>query len=102
MRLSWCAWRRAITRPRPRARRWGAGGGGRGQPESQDDAASMKMTPEEHARMQAGGAQGATDTSGQALRQPVHLTEAQERAPGVVYTTARRETLTKETRPAGP
>jgi RND family efflux transporter MFP subunit len=75
--------------------------GGGGEQASEADAASMEMTPEEHARMQAGGGQGATDTSGQALRQPVHLTEAQERALGVVYTTVRRETLTKEIRTVG-
>ncbi|HET7038575.1 MAG TPA: efflux RND transporter periplasmic adaptor subunit, partial [Gemmatimonadales bacterium] len=69
------------------------GGGGEG--------AAGEMTAEEHARMQAGGGQGATDTSGQVLRQPVHLTEAQERALGVVYTTVRRETLTKEIRTVG-
>jgi RND family efflux transporter MFP subunit len=72
----------------------GDGGGG-------GEAAAGEMTAEEHARMQAGGGQGATDTSGQALRQPVHLTEAQERALGVVYTTVRRETLTKEIRTVG-
>jgi Cu(I)/Ag(I) efflux system membrane fusion protein len=71
-----------------------------GGPESEGDAASMDMTPEEHARMEAGG-QGSVDTSGQVLRQPVHLTEAQERALGVVYTTVRRETLTKEIRTVG-
>ena len=92
--------------------RWGTAGtailllaatacGGGGEQASEADAASMEMTPEEHARMQAGGGQGATDTSGQALRQPVHLTEAQERALGVVYTTVRRETLTKEIRTVG-
>ena len=74
--------------------------GGGGRQESEADAASMEMTPEEHARMQAGG-QGGVDTSGQVLRQPVHLTAAQERALGVVYTTVRRETLTKEIRTVG-
>jgi RND family efflux transporter MFP subunit len=74
---------------------------GGGEPAaSPDDMASMDMTPEEHARMQAGG-QGAVDTTGQAIRQPVHLTEAQERALGVVYTIVRRETLTKEVRTVG-
>ena len=71
------------------------GGGG-----AKDEGAAGEMTAEEHARMQAGG-QGATDTTGQAIRQPVHLTEAQERALGVVYTTVRRETLTKQVRTVG-
>ncbi len=68
---------------------------------AQEDAAAMGMTAEEHARMQAGGGQGAVDTAGQALRQPVHLTAAQERALGVMYTTVRRATLTKEVRTVG-
>lgn len=51
--------------------------------------------------MQAGGGQGNVDSAGQALRQPVHLTAAQERALGVVYTTVRRQTLTKEVRTVG-
>jgi RND family efflux transporter MFP subunit len=59
------------------------------------------MTAEEHARMQAGGAQGAMDSTGQAMRQAVHLTSAQERALGVVYTTVRRDTLTKTVRTVG-
>jgi RND family efflux transporter MFP subunit len=74
----------------------GGGAGGAG-----DEGATGEMTPEEHARMQAGGAQGTTDTSGQVLRQPVYLTDAQERALGVVYITVRRETLTKEIRTVG-
>ena len=59
------------------------------------------MTAEEHAKMQAGGTQGAMDSTGQAMRQAVHLTSAQERALGVVYTTVRRDTLTKEVRTVG-
>ena len=53
------------------------------------------MTAEEHARMQAGATQGAVDTTGAVVRQPVHLTAEQERALGVVYTTVRRGTLTR-------
>jgi Cu(I)/Ag(I) efflux system membrane fusion protein len=75
----------------------GGGGGGDGG----EEVTTGEMTAEEHARMQAGGAQGATDTTGQALRQPVYLTDAQERALGVVYTTVRRETLTKAVRTVG-
>jgi Cu(I)/Ag(I) efflux system membrane fusion protein len=59
------------------------------------------MTAEEHAKMQAGGTQGAMDSTGQAMRQAVHLTSAQERALGVVYTTVRRDTLTKTVRTVG-
>lgn len=58
------------------------------------------MTAEEHARMQAGGTQ-AVDTTGALIRQPVHLTSEQERALGVVYTTVRRETLTRTIRTVG-
>lgn len=59
------------------------------------------MTPEEHARMQAGGTQGTMDTTGQVLRQAVHLTTEQERALGVVYTGVTRETLSKTVRTVG-
>jgi Cu(I)/Ag(I) efflux system membrane fusion protein len=57
------------------------GGGG-----GAEEGASIEMTPEEHARMQAGG-QGEVDSTGAAVRQPVHLTASQERALGVVYQT---------------
>ncbi len=63
--------------------------------------AAGEMTPEEHARMLGGGSQGAMDTSGQALRQAVHLTTEQERALGVVYTQVTRETLGKTVRTVG-
>lgn len=59
------------------------------------------MTAAEHARMQAGGTQGTFDSSGAAVRQPVHLTPQQERALGVVYTIPRRETLTRTIRTVG-
>ncbi len=58
------------------------------------------MTAEEHARMQA-GAPGATDTAGGVLREAVHLTADQERALGVIYTTVRREPLTRTIRTVG-
>lgn len=51
--------------------------------------------------MQAGATQGAVDTTGAVVRQPVHLTVEQERALGVVYTTVRRETLTRTIRTVG-
>ncbi len=59
------------------------------------------MSAEEHARMQAGGTQGATDSAGLAVRQPVHLTAEQERALGVTYVTARRDTMTRVIRTVG-
>ena len=65
-----------------------------------EDGASMDMTPEEHARMQAGG-QGQVDSTGAAVRQPVHLTPEQETALGVVYTTAERRTLERTIRTVG-
>jgi Cu(I)/Ag(I) efflux system membrane fusion protein len=60
-----------------------------------------EMTPEEHARMQAGETQGETDTTGMAVRQAVHLTAEQERALGVVYAQVGRETLSKTVRTVG-
>jgi Cu(I)/Ag(I) efflux system membrane fusion protein len=60
----------------------------------------MEMTPEEHARMQAGG-QGAVDSTGAAVRNPVHLTEAQERALGVVYLTVGSRALERTIRTVG-
>ncbi len=66
-----------------------------------EDTSMPGMTAEEHARMQAGGTQGATDTAGQALRRPVQLTAQNERALGVVYATVHRETLTKNVRTVG-
>ncbi len=59
------------------------------------------MSAEEMARMQAGAAQGAVDTTGAVMRQPVHLTPEQERALGVVYTSVKRETLTRTIRTVG-
>ncbi len=59
------------------------------------------MTAEEHARMMAGGTQGMVDSTGDAIRQPVHLTSAQERALGVVYATVTREPITRTIRTVG-
>lgn len=66
----------------------------------QPDSSTAGMTPEEMARMGSGGSQS-LDTSGAAVRQPVHLTPEQERALGVVYATVRRETLTRTIRTVG-
>ncbi|MDH3456767.1 MAG: efflux RND transporter periplasmic adaptor subunit [Gemmatimonadota bacterium] len=70
---------------------------------STDDEASPMagMTAEEHARMQAGGTQGATDSMGTMLRQAVQLTTAQEQALGVTYTTVSRGSLERTIRTVG-
>ena len=73
----------------------GCGGG------EEDSAASMDMTPEEHALMSAGGGQGQTDSTGAMVRQPVHLTEAQESALGVLYTTVGTRRLERTIRTVG-
>ncbi|TFG66989.1 MAG: efflux RND transporter periplasmic adaptor subunit, partial [Gemmatimonadales bacterium] len=65
-----------------------------------DGGASLEMTPEEHARMQSGG-QGAVDSTGAAVRQPVHLTASQETALGVVYLTVESRELERTIRPVG-
>lgn len=65
------------------------------------DSGTGEMTPEEHARMLAGGNQGAVDTTGAAVRQPVHLTAAQERALGVANLTVTRDSLQKSIRTVG-
>ena len=59
------------------------------------------MTAEEHARMQAGGTQGEMDSTGAAVRQVVHLSAEEERAAGVVYTTVRRQALSRTIRTVG-
>ncbi len=59
------------------------------------------MTAEEHAKMMAGGTQGAVDTAGQVLRQPVRLTPMQEQALGVRYTTVERAPATRTIRTVG-
>ncbi len=70
---------------------------GRGEPDSPMEG----MTAEEHARMLAGGTQGAMDSVGAAIRQPVHLTAAQERALGVVYGVVEYEQVTRTIRTVG-
>ena len=59
------------------------------------------MTAEEHAKTQAGGTAGATDSAGVTQRQPVHLTPEQARALGVTYLTVRRDTLSRSIRTVG-
>lgn len=65
------------------------------------DSPMPGMTAEEHAMMSAGGTQGAMDSTGAAVRQAVHLTQEQERALGVVYTTVRRDSLKRTVRTVG-
>lgn len=69
-----------------------------GEPESQP---SGGMTAEEHARMLAGGTQGATHTAGVTQRQPVHLTTQQARAIGVTFTEVQRGPLARTVRTVG-
>jgi len=64
-------------------------------------AEAMGMTPEEHAQMAMGGSSGKMDSTGQVVRQAVHLTPAEERALGVVYLTVGRENLTRTIRTVG-
>ncbi|MGE0353891.1 MAG: efflux RND transporter periplasmic adaptor subunit [Gemmatimonadales bacterium] len=66
-----------------------------------DETGMPGMSAEDHARMQAGGTQGPMDSTGAAVRQSVHLTPAEERALGVVYTTVSRDVLIKTIRTVG-
>jgi Cu(I)/Ag(I) efflux system membrane fusion protein len=66
-----------------------------------DESPMEGMTAEEHARMMAGGTQGAFDSAGSAIREPVHLTAEQERALGVSYVTVTRGTMIREIRTVG-
>jgi Cu(I)/Ag(I) efflux system membrane fusion protein len=59
------------------------------------------MTAEEHAKMQAGGTEGAMDSAGAVVRQTVHLTAQQEQALGVTYVKVQREPLTRSIRTVG-
>ncbi len=68
--------------------------------DEEDAAGAMDMTPEEHALMQAGGGQE-VDSTGALVRQPVHLTEAQEQALGVVYTNVGTRRLERTIRTVG-
>ena len=71
----------------------GCGGG--------EDSSMADMSAAEHAQMQAGGPQGELDSMGAMVRQPVHLSAAQERALGVVYATVGRDSLTRTIRTVG-
>jgi Cu(I)/Ag(I) efflux system membrane fusion protein len=58
------------------------------------------MTAEEHA-MHMGGGGGTTDSTGAAIRNPVHLTPEQRNSLGIVYTTVGRTTLRRSIRTVG-
>jgi len=68
---------------------------------AEEESPMEGMTAEEHARMMAGGTQGAFDSAGSAIRQPVHLTAEQERALGVSYVTVARGPMVREIRTVG-
>lgn len=65
------------------------------------ETATPEVTAEEHARMEAGGQSDRPDSDGAPVREAVHLTTAQERALGVVYTQVSRETLGTTVRTVG-
>jgi Cu(I)/Ag(I) efflux system membrane fusion protein len=62
------------------------------------DAQSMGMTPEEHARMLAGAPATPVTPQDTLAETPIALTAAEERAMGVQYAEARRETLIRTVR----
>jgi RND family efflux transporter MFP subunit len=68
---------------------------------SEETSSMPGMTAEEHARMQAGGTQGEMDSTGAMVRTMVHLTEQQERALGVVYTTVHLDSMARTIRTVG-
>jgi RND family efflux transporter MFP subunit len=68
---------------------------------SEEMSSMPGMTAEEHARMQAGGTQGEMDSTGAMVRTMVHLTEQQERALGVVYTTVHLDSMARTIRTVG-
>lgn len=68
---------------------------------AEEESPMEGMTAEEHARMMAGGTQGAFDSAGSAIRQPVHLTAAQEQALGVTYVEVARGPMIREIRTVG-
>ncbi len=69
------------------------GGGG-------EDQGMPEMTAAEHAAMSGGGTQE-VDSTGAAVRQPVHLSAQDERTLGITYTRVVRETLERTIRTVG-
>jgi Cu(I)/Ag(I) efflux system membrane fusion protein len=68
--------------------------------ESADGSPMEGMTAEEHA-MHMGGGGGAMDSTGAAVRNPVHMTAEQQRALGIVYATVQRSALSRTIRTVG-
>ncbi len=66
-----------------------------------EDEGMPGMTAAEHAAMSAGGTAGEVDSTGAAVRQPVHLSAEDARTLGVTYATVTRETLEKTIRTVG-
>jgi len=64
------------------------------------DSPMEGMTAEEHA-MHTGGGGGMTDSTGAAVRNPVHMTAQQQQALGVLYTTVSRSALSRTIRTVG-
>jgi Cu(I)/Ag(I) efflux system membrane fusion protein len=68
---------------------------------TQEPESSMEgMTAAEHA-MHMGGGGGATDSTGAAIRNPVHMSPEQELMLGLVYTTVGRTSLSRTLRTVG-
>ena len=63
--------------------------------------ATVGMTAEEHARMQAGGGAGATDSAGASVRRPVQLNAQQIAAIGVKFSVVERGPLARVVRTVG-
>ena len=69
-------------------------------PQQEEESSMEGMSAAEHA-MHMGGGGGATDSTGAAIRNPVHITPDQERSLGIVYLTVGRETLGRRIRTVG-
>lgn len=72
---------------------------GGSEPAPADSMAGMNA--DEHAHHMAGGMAGMTDSTGAAMRQPVQLTAAQERALGISYITVEPAMLQRTVRTVG-
>jgi Cu(I)/Ag(I) efflux system membrane fusion protein len=71
-----------------------------GATQQEPESPMEDMTAAEHA-MHMGGGGGATDSTGAAIRNPVHITPEQERSLGIVYLTVGRTTLSRRIRTVG-
>ncbi len=65
------------------------------------DGALPAESAEDHSGHVHGGMSGATDSTGAAVRQPIRLSAAEERALGVTYTEVRREPFQRTIRTVG-